>query len=782
MDVIHIHPTPMKSIYLTIIAFILPSLLLAGENNENNPQRKPRTDAHITGHVEDAKTKEHLPYIRIMVKGTTLGVVTDATGHYTLRNLPVGELTLEVSSIGYKTIEQKVKTELNTLLEVNFLLEEETYVMDEVVISATRNETSKKEAPIIVNIASTKLFESTASCNLTEAMNFQPGLRVENNCGNCGITQLRINGLEGQYSQILLDSRPIFSSLAGVYGLEQLPVGMIERVEVIRGGGSALFGASAIGGVVNIITKEPVRNSVSVSNTTNILKGGRIDANTSFNGSFVSDDHKAGIYLFGMLKDRQTYDRNKDGFSDLPKINSETLGFRGFYHTSMYSRLTAEYHHIHEFRRGGNLLNRPPHETDITEQLNHKIDGGGLRFNLYSPDMAHRGEVFASGQRIRRESYYGTEKNSDAYGNTNDKTFVGGAQYTYSMDQLIFMPAELTGGFEYNYNDLNDYLLVLNRNLHQRTHIAGGYLQNEWKTEELSLLIGARLDKHNLMDHAVFNPRANIRYSPSEKMGFRASYSSGYRAPQAYNEDLHVEAVGGALSMIELADGLKPEYSHSLSASADLYHNFGKVQTNVLVEGFYTFLNDVFTLERIGQNADESIIYWERRNGSGAKVKGLNIEGKIGLPGIFEIQLGYTLQSSRYNDPEKWSDQLVPQRKMFRSPNNYGYITSTFTITPALKASLFGNYTGSMLVQHTLYKEEEETDLERNTPDFWDMGAKLAYTFQISAGMDLEVSGGVKNIFDAYQKDLDYGRLKDSSYVYGPSLPRTVFLGMKISL
>ena len=79
-------------------------------------------------------------------------------------------------------------------------------------------------------------------------MNFQSGLRVENNCGNCGTTQLRINGLEGQYSQVLLDSRPIFSSLASVYGLEQLPVAMIERVEVIRGGGSALFGANAIGG------------------------------------------------------------------------------------------------------------------------------------------------------------------------------------------------------------------------------------------------------------------------------------------------------------------------------------------------------------------------------------------------------------------------------------------------------------------------------------------------------------------------------------------------------
>lgn len=133
-------------------------------------------------------------------------------------------------------------------------------------------------------------------------MNFQSGLRVENNCGNCGTTQLRINGLEGQYSQVLLDSRPIFSSLASVYGLEQLPVAMIERVEVIRGGGSALFGANAIGGVVNIITKEPLYNSVTLANTTNISEDGTADFNTSLNGSFVSDDYKTGVYLFGMIR------------------------------------------------------------------------------------------------------------------------------------------------------------------------------------------------------------------------------------------------------------------------------------------------------------------------------------------------------------------------------------------------------------------------------------------------------------------------------------------------
>lgn len=332
------------------------------------------SDANITGHVVDARTGEHVAYATLALKGTTIGAATDATGHFFLKNLPTGRFTLVASAVGYAPAEREVELRADRTIEVNFELHEAALAVDEVVVSASRTETNKRFSPTIVSVASQKLFENTASCNLAESMNFQSGLRVENNCGNCGTTQLRINGLDGQYSQVLLDSRPIFSSLAGMYGLELFPASMIERVEVIRGGGSALFGSSAIGGVVNIITREPLRNSVALGNTTNILEGGSADFNTSLNGSFVSDDYRTGIYLFGMVRSRDSYDRNDDGFSDIPKLNSETAGFRAYYKTSAYTRLTAEYHHIHEFRRGGNAFNQPPHMADIAEQLDHKQD------------------------------------------------------------------------------------------------------------------------------------------------------------------------------------------------------------------------------------------------------------------------------------------------------------------------------------------------------------------------------------------------------------------------
>lgn len=763
----------MKNIFIFLI-----SLFLIVSIQHIHAQAKS-TDANVMGHVVDAKTGEHLPYITIALKGTTIGAVTDGSGHYFIKNLPVGEFTIVASSVGYKTEEKKIRIQSHKTLEVNFTMQEQSLQVDEVVVSASRNETNKLTSPTIVNVASTKLFETTSSCNMAETMKFQSGLRVENNCGNCGTTQLRINGLEGQYSQILLDSRPIFSSLAGVYGLEQLPVAMIERVEVVRGGGSALFGSSAIGGVVNIITKEPLRNSMMLSNTTNILPGGKTDINTSLNGSFVTDDYKAGVYIFGMVKHRDAYDHNGDGFSDLPSLNSETLGFRGYYKTSNYSKLTAEYHHIHEFRRGGDNLSEPPHLANIAEQLNHKIDGGGLKFDYFSPDYKHKFGAYTSAQLIKRDSYFGVEKNPNAYGNTNDKTFVAGSQYTYSFDKCLFMPADLTAGVEYNYNKLNDKILGYGRDFTQATHITGLFFQNEWKSSKLNFLIGGRLDKHNLMKNVVFSPRVNLRYSPIKELGLRASYSSGYRAPQAYNEDLHIEAVGGKIAIIQLSPKLKPEYSHSWSVSADMYKNFGTIQTNLLVEGFYTILNDVFTLDKIGENQQGNIIM-ERRNAKAASVKGISTELKVGIADKFDFQIGYTFQKSLLKYPDKWSDDLAPQRRMFRSPDHYGYLTANYNVTKAFRASLFGNYTGSMLVKHN--KGYIEKDAEKNTPAFWDMGMKLSYNFKISKLFNMELNGGIKNILNSYQKDLDFGISKDATYIYGPSLPRTIFVGLKVAM
>ena len=742
------------------------------EQRELNP-----SDANVIGHVIDKKSGEHLAFINIFLKGTTIGTVSDATGHYFLKNLPEGKYTLVMQSIGYQTIERTVTLRKGKTLEVNFEALEDAISLDGVVVSANRNETTRRLAPSLVNVLDSRMFETNNATSLSDGLNFQPGVRVENNCQNCGFQQVRINGLEGPYTQILLDSRPIFSALTGVYGLEQVPANMIERVEVMRGGGSALFGSSAIAGTINIITKEPLRNSAQVAHSLTMTGGSRPDNNTTLNASLVTDDHKAGIYLFGQSRYRASYDHDGDGFSELGRIHAKTLGFRSYLKTSTYSKLTFEFHNISEFRRGGNLLDRPPHETDITEQTDHNINGGGLKFDLFSKDYKHRLNVYTSAQHTHRQSYYGAGQDPNAYGHTTDMTFIGGAQYSYSWDKCLFLPAELTGGLEYNYDDLEDQMLGYDRIIAQKVHIESAFLQNEWKNKQWSLLLGGRLDKHNMIQHVVFSPRANVRYNPTEDINFRLSYSSGFRAPQAFDEDLHVTAVGGDVAMILISDDLKEEKSQSISASMDFYHRWGGVQVNFLVEGFYTDLRDVFVLEDIGRDAQGNRLM-ERRNGSGARVAGVNLEAKMAYAWM-QLQAGATLQRSRYKEPESWSETVDPQKKMFRSPDVYGYFTSTFTPWKRFSCSLTGTYTGSMLVQHMAGYIPE--DREETTPDFFDMNLKLAYDFPLYRTVTLQVNGGVQNLFNAFQSDFDKGGSRDAGYVYGPGSPRSYFIGCKIS-
>lgn len=769
----------MKNKYLLLILCLGCSWAVNASNADPIEQKKG-SDANIIGHVVDRKTKEHLSYMTVALKGTTIGTVTDNTGHYFLKNLPEGTFTLQVSSIGYKTVEKKVTTKKGVTLEVDFEIEEDAIALDGVVVSANRAETKRRMAPTLVNVVDLKMFENTNSSTLSQGLNFQPGVRVETNCQNCGFQQVRINGLDGPYTQILIDSRPIFSALTGVYGLEQIPANMIERVEVMRGGGSALFGASAIAGTINIITKEPLRNSGEVAHTTTGLGGfGSFDNNTTLNASLVTDDYKAGLYVFGQNRHRSAYDHDGDGFSEMPKLKNQTVGFRSYLKTSAYTKISLEYHHIEEFRRGGDKLNRPPHEADIAEQLEHSIDGGGLQFDYFSPNEKSKLSVFTSSQFTHRDSYYGPgDDPMKAYGKTTDLTYMAGSQFSHSFEKAFFMPSDLTAGIEYNFDRLEDDLWGYERYTKQIVNIGSAYLQNEWKNEMWGILIGGRIDKHSLLSNPIFSPRANIRFNPSENINFRLSYSGGFRAPQTFDEDLHVDNVGGTVSMVEVDPHLKAEKSHSLSSSVDFYHRVGAFQLNFLVEGFFNKLSNTFILESKGINAD-NIWVKERRNGSGSKVYGLTLEGKLAYLNYFQIQGGFTLQYSRFDKPEVWSENQPAQRRIFKSPNTYGYFSATYTPIKPLNLSLSGTYTGPMYVQHLAgYIAEDRID---KTKKFYDLGFKASYDFSLIGSTTLQLNAGVTNIFNSYQNDFDKGKERDSNYIYGPASPRSYFAGVKIS-
>ena len=185
----------------------------------------------------------------------------------------------------------------------------------------------------------------------------------------------------------------------------------------------------------------------------------------------------------------------------------------------------------------------------------------------------------------------------------------------------------------------------------------------------------------------------------------------------------------------------------------------------------------------------DGILVKTRSNGPGAKVMGLTLEGKVAYLSILQIQAGLTLQRSRYDEPHKWHDDAPAEKKIFRTPDTYGYFTATYTPIKPLSIALSGTYTGRMLVQRmdiTAENAELGAMPERKaeairTPRFFDLGVKLAYDFKLYKTVDLQLNGGVQNLFESYQKDFDRGANRDSGYIYGPSLPRSFFAGVKIS-
>ncbi|NLI36073.1 MAG: TonB-dependent receptor [Bacteroidales bacterium] len=688
-----------------------------------------------------------------------------------IKKIIIAALFLSVATFNIYA-DNKVKTDLPI----------DTISLNEIVVTATRNPIIRKLAPSLVSVLPHKIFEDTQASCLAQGLNFVPGVRVENNCQNCGWTQARINGLDGHYSQILIDSRPLFSALTNVYGLEQLPANMIDHVEVIRGGGSALFGSSAIGGTINVITREPSKNGAEIEHTITSIGGKNVfENNTTMDASIVSNNKKAGLIVFGSNRYRQPYDADGDGFSELNKIKTKSIGARLIMKPVDNIKLSFDYRGISDYRRGGDNINLPPHEANLAETTEHTINAGGLNFDWGNPASKDKLNAYVSFQNTDRNSYYGADKSLNNYGLTHDLTYVLGGQYTHQFDKLLFMPSVLTLGSEYNSDKINDESIENKVFTNQLAHTSSAFFQNEWRNDKISLLFGGRLDKHNMVDHVIFSPRVNLRYTPSDAWNFRVSMSGGFRAPQAYDEDLHVDLVNGDRRVVRLANNLHEENSTSWSGSLNYHHRFGSVITDFIFETFYTDLRHTFAIRELGQKTPEGDEIDERYNASGAKVYGVNMELQASFNSFIDWQAGLTLQRSRYNDAQQWSDDptVSAETKMFRTPNVYGYLTTDITPVKRLSISLTGDYTGSMLVQHKAGSGVAK-DVAVTTPRFFDANIKVAYDIPLcSNALTMRLSGGMLNAFNSYQKDFDKGADRDSNYIYGPMMPRSYYAAVK---
>lgn len=798
------------------------------------------TDANIIGHVVCGE--EHIPFITITVEGTTIGAITDATGHYRILDMPIGEFTIVASGVGYKTSKKVVTTSKNITIELNFELEEDVLNLEEFIVTADRNATKRSESPVVVNSISNVTFKKTQSINVAEGINFTPGIRTETNCQNCGFTQIRMNGLDGSYSQILINSKPVFSGLAGVYGLEMIPSNMIERLEVVKGGGSSLFGGNAIAGTVNVITKEPVNNSFVVDFRSGIIglnnKGGSnsLDYQININTSLITDDRKTGGYLYASTRNRNPYDSNNDGFSEIVKLKNTIFGFNFFHKPTSKNIITIDGYRISEFRRGGNKMELLPHEADITEQLKHEIIASTISYNHFLRNNKDKLSLFGSIQYVDRDSYYGAMQDPNAYGVTKNLTSSVGVNYVLNIDKLLFAPSTTIFGISNDNDNIKDNKLgtLNNQNtliIDQYINTTGLFIQHDWKANKLNLSLGVRYDYYFIKDNnvdnnvvnndvdnnvdnynidkldsnlsnGVFIPRLNVMYKILNNLKFRIGYAKGYRAPQIFNEDLHVELVNAHRVKTINSINLKQESSHAFTASLDYDFTLFNTTNDLLIEGFYTLLKDPF-----------ASVFYELEDGSGdfaylrvnaedgAYVGGVNLEYNSYVSKMFNYKLGFTLQQSKYQKPQQWGDcEEHTTNNFLRTPSRYGFAVFSFNFIKNLNVDLSFNYTGPMLVPHFGVDIEDFDDpteialVEQailngdiiqgeelvKTKDILVVDLLTSYKFNLTKEIGLELYFGVKNIFNQTQKDFDKGIFRDASYIYGPLNFRTINIGVKI--
>lgn len=640
-------------------------------------------------------------------------------------------------------------------------------VEQSIVVTGSSRAELLMEAPVRTELVTARQTQSLIKRTLGEALTSTvPGVRVENNCQNCGVMAVRLNGLEGQYTQILEDGLPTLTGVTMVYGLDQIPTEFLEQIEVVKGGNSALYGPNAVAGVINLIRREPRDNAFSLDTQTGWHKGrpeqlaGASAQLNSLPGGLSGDFYFRGI--------RRTHiDRDRDGFTELPR--RELLAGGATLYKSLLdsrARLVFGASSFDEFRRGGSHFHLPPELSAVTEQASARRSTSFLRFqHTLTPSTIY--SLNQSFAHFQRRSYYGAGFDPNAYGNTRNPLFNGDYQLSHQSGRH-----SITGGWQTWWEHVSDRIPSYGRAFGDTFTNQGLYLQDEFRlSPKLVLLGGFRADKSNLINHWLVSPRANIRYGITESLSLRGGVSTGFRAPVIFDEDLHVAAVGGEGFVIQRAQHLRPERSVSYTASLDYQGRLFGRRFQAGASAFHTALRDNFLLD---ESLADGFRLLERINGPGSFVRGLDTSLFWQLHSRLSLRGGATLQTARFRQPEPQFGGL----RLFRTPNQYGFLQSDVILPGRLELTTLADFTGSMAVPH--YAGYIPEDRLEQTRHFAVFNFTLARTFTPTPNehFTIRLYGGLLNATDNVQRDFDQGPMRDSTYIYGPTQMRQATLGL----
>ncbi len=790
--------------------------------------------ATIIGTVQDAETGGALPGANVYpldIKG--IGASTDMDGNFRMLNVPRGKLQIIATYRGYQKRVADVKIESeNDEIEVNFKLEPSADMLDKIVVTATRERRILKEVPIRTEVVTNEQLRERSITDLYEALDGVQGVRVEQQCSNCNFSELRLNGLGGGYAKTVIDGMPIFSGLASVYGMQQLQASNIEQIEIVKGAGSALYGGDALGGVINVIMKEPgFRPSTRFG--FNVSEHG--DYNLNFSGTMRSDNY-AVAYSFqhdieneldqtGNIEDNfvemENFDNiGEDGYTDRIFSTNTGGGLKAYLYEPFGtgSKITAYGRAMTEFRKGGYIETfSDPFDPDAehikTDRYefgtgyNHYFQNGNdidinLSYTKHYRNATNGAawdkaidagildddlELTEDGQNYIDE--YGFNRFKSQY---YPKPFISDEDlYLIDMkyNQPIMPWMDVMVGGQYRKSDLVQDINGDENADEKHADDIGIFIQSSMKLMEnrTELILGGRVDIHGSEDKlaedvalesgesyepyesSVFNPRIAAIYNISDFAIARASFGTGYRVPYLFAEDLHLCA---SSPKIYKGSDLEPEKSSSISAGLDFdipYNEFG-------FNAFHNQIKDkVEFIDPDGGEVPEGYDFrWT--NAGNATTTGIELYAN-GRPLSYleyAIDFGYTLakyEERRYGEdiPGHEDSDFIP-----RAPALTGGLGLTFDTKIGLSLIMQAKYTGKMYIDHVPEEDEALLRLEETEP-YTIFNTHLAYNITPYTNIYLDI----KNLTDYVQPTRD---ITDAAYIYAPLYGRTISIGFDIEL
>ena len=710
-----------------------------------------------------------LPYINIAVLKTSKGTTSDSLGHFSIATVPVGTYTIQFSGIGYTTAKKTITVTTNQQIELQVEMKEDINQLNEVVVTGTMKEVTKMESPISIEVYSPTLFRKNPTPNIFESLSIVNGVQPQINCNVCNTGDIHINGLEGPYTMILIDGMPIVSSLSTVYGLSGIPNSMVKRIEIVKGPASTLYGSEAVGGVINIITKDPL--------TSDKLK---VDAFATSIGEYNFDlsstmKVKKAISLMGInyFNYAQPRDINNDNFTDVTLqkrisiFNKWSLARKSGKNSSFALR------YVNENRWGGELQWRQEHRgTDI--YYGESITTNRIEIiGNYQPEGNEHFNFDYSYNYHLQDSYYGTVKYFA-------QQHVGFTQLRWTRQ---FGKHDLLSGLPFRYIHYDDNTAgtaTLDGNNKPGTTILPGlFVQDEINfTPKFTALLGARYDHHNIHGN-VFTERISFKVSPDKTNTLRLTAGSGFRVVNLFTEE-HAALTGSR--QVEIKNDLKPEQSWNVNFNYSklITHNSGFVSLDASL--FYTYFTNKIAGDFI---TDPNKIIFDNLNGH-AISKGITFNSDFSFANNLKFMAGVTLMDV-YRYDYSISESKLPQ---VQAPKFSGTFNLSYAFAQlGLSFDVTGKVNGPMHLP--VVPNDFRPAL---SPWFGLINLQMTKTM----GKGWEVYGGVKNLlnfvpadpllrpFDPFDKNINVnnpnGYTFDTSYNYAPLQGIRGFLGIRYNL